>query len=109
MGRIEKRAYMGTVTTDFTMVKAGSLLNANGGFLIMDMESLMMHPYVWEALKRALQVKYLRIEDIAEETGFGTVSLRPAPIPLEVKVVLLGSYDDFEVLQNRHSYPAARL
>jgi lon-related putative ATP-dependent protease len=100
MGRIEKRAYMGTVTTDFTMVKAGSLLNANGGFLIMDMESLMTHPYVWEALKRALQAKYLHIEDIAEETGFGTVSLRPAPIPLEVKVVLLGSYDDFEVLQN---------
>ena len=100
MGRIEKRAYMGTVTTDFTMVKAGSLLNANGGFLIMDMESLMMHPYVWEALKRTLQAKYLQIEDIAEETGFGTVSLRPAPIPIEVKVVLLGSYDDFEVLQN---------
>ncbi len=100
MGRIEKRAYMGTVTTDFTMVKAGSLLNANGGFLIMDMESLMMHPYVWEALKRALQAKDLPIEDIAEEAGFGTVSLRPAPIPLEVKVVLLGSYDDFEVLQD---------
>jgi lon-related putative ATP-dependent protease len=100
MGRIEKRAYMGTVTTDFTMVKAGSLLNANGGFLIMDIESLMMHPYVWEALKRALRAKFLQIEDIAEETGFGTVSLRPAPIPLEVKVVLLGSYDDFEVLQN---------
>ncbi len=100
MGRIEKRAYMGTVTTDFTMVKAGSLLNANGGFLIMGMESLMMHPYVWEALKRTLQAKYLQIEDIAEETGFGTVSLRPAPIPIEVKVVLLGSYDDFEVLQN---------
>ena len=100
MGRIEKRAYMGTVTTDFTMVKAGSLLNANGGFLIMDIESLMMHPYVWEALKRALRAKYLQIEDIAEETGFGTVSLRPSPIPLQVKVVLLGSYDDFEVLQN---------
>ena len=100
MGRIEKRAYMGTVTTDFSMVKAGSLLNANGGFLIMDMESLLMHPYVWEALKRALRAKCLQIEDIAEETGFGTVSLRPAPIPLQVKVVLLGSYDDFEVLQN---------
>jgi lon-related putative ATP-dependent protease len=100
MGRIEKRAYMGTVTTDFSMVKAGSLLNANGGFLIMELESLMMHPYVWEALKRALRAKFLQIEDIAEETGFGTVSLRPEPIPLEVKVVLLGSYDDFEVLQN---------
>jgi lon-related putative ATP-dependent protease len=100
MGRIEKRAYMGTVTTDFTMVQAGSLLNANGGFLIMDMESLLKNPYVWEALKRALQTKCLYIEDITEETGFGTVSLRPEPIPLELKVILLGSYDNFEVLQN---------
>lgn len=100
IGRIEKRAYMGAVTTDFTMVQAGSLLNANGGFLIMDMESLLMNPFVWEAVKRALQIKCLYIEDIAEETGFGTVSLRPEPIPLEVKVILLGSYDSFEVLQN---------
>ena len=100
MGRIEKRAHMGTVTTDFTMVQAGSLLNANGGFLIMEMESLLMNPYVWEALKRTLQTKFLYIEDIAEETGFGTVSLRPEPIPIEVKVILLGSYDNFEVLQN---------
>jgi lon-related putative ATP-dependent protease len=99
MGRIEKRAYMGTVTTDFTMVQAGSLLNANGGFLIMDMESVLTNPYVWEALKRTLQTKCLYIEDITEETGFGTVSLRPAPIPLEVKVILLGSYDNFDILQ----------
>ena len=100
MGRIEKRAHMGTVTTDFTMVQAGSLLEANGGFLIMDMESLLMNSYVWEALKRALQNKSIQIEDIAEETGFGTVSLRPEAIPLEVKVILLGSYDAFEALQN---------
>jgi lon-related putative ATP-dependent protease len=99
-GRIEKRAYMGTVTTDFSMVQAGSLLNADGGFLILDMESVMMYPYVWETLKRALQTKFLHIEDMAEETGFGTVSLRPEPIPLEVKVILLGSYDVFELLQN---------
>ena len=100
MGRIEKRAYMGTVTTDFTMVQAGSLLNANGGFLIMDMESVLMNPYVWETLKRTLRTKCLYIEDIPEESGFGTVSLRPAPIPLEVKVILLGSYDNFDILQD---------
>jgi len=100
MGRIEKRALMGTVTTDFTMVQAGSLLEANGGFLIMDMESVLMNPYVWEALKRALQNKSIQIEDIAEETSFGSVSLRPEAIPLEVKVILLGSYEAFEVLQN---------
>ena len=101
MGRIEKRAYMGTVTTDFTMVQAGSLLNANGGFLIMDMESVLMNPYVWETLKRTLRTKCLTIEDIPEESGFGTVSLRPAPIPLEVKVILLGSYDNFDILQDQ--------
>jgi lon-related putative ATP-dependent protease len=100
MGRIEKRAQMGTVTTDFTMVQAGSLLEANGGFLIMDMESVLMSPYVWEALKRALQNKSIQIEDLAEETVFGSVSLRPEAIPLEVKVILLGSYETFEVLQN---------
>ncbi len=100
MGRIEKRAHMGTVTTDFTMVQAGSLLDANGGFLIMDMESVLMTPYLWEALRRALQNKSIQIEDIAEETGFGTVSLRPEAIQLQVKVILLGSYDAFEVLQN---------
>jgi predicted ATP-dependent protease len=99
-GRIEKRAYMGTVSTDFTLVQAGSLLNANGGYLIMEIESLLMHPYVWEALKRALQTQLLAIEDVPEESAFGTTSLRPAPIPLEAKVLLLGSYEAFEWLQN---------
>ncbi len=99
-GRIEKRAYMGTVSTDFTLVQAGSLLNANGGYLIMEIESLLMHPYVWEALKRALQTQRLTIEDVPEESAFGTTSLRPAPIPLEAKVLLLGSYEAFEWLQN---------
>jgi lon-related putative ATP-dependent protease len=99
-GRIEKRAYMGTVNTDFTLVQAGALLNANGGYLIMEIESLLMHPYVWEALKRTLQTQSLSIEDIPEESAFGTTSLRPAPIPLEAKVLLLGSYEAFEWLQN---------
>ena len=102
-GRIEKRAYMGMVNTDFTLVLAGSLLSANGGFLVMEMESLLMHPYVWEALKRALQTKRLSIEDLPEESGVGAVSLKPEPIPLEVKVVLLGGYEAFEALQNYDS------
>jgi lon-related putative ATP-dependent protease len=102
-GRIEKRAMMGTVITDFTMVQAGSLLQANGGYLIMEIESVLMHPFVWEALKRALQNKQLFIEDIPSDAGFSTASLRPEPIPLEVKVILLGSYAPFEVLQNYDS------
>jgi len=99
-GRIEKRAFMGTINTDFTMVQAGSLLNANGGFLIMEIDSVIMNPYVWEALKRTLRTKCLQIEDIPEETGFATTSLKPEPIPLDVKVILLGSYEIFEIIQN---------
>jgi predicted ATP-dependent protease len=99
-GRIEKRAFMGTVNTDFTMVQAGSLLNANGGFLIMEIDAVIMNSYVWEALKRTLRTKCLQIEDIPEETGFAMTSLKPEPIPLDVKVILLGSYEAFEIIQN---------
>ncbi len=99
-GRIEKRAFMGTINTDFTMVQAGSMLNANGGFLIMEIDSVIMNPYVWEALKRTLRVKFLQIEDMPEESGFSTTSLKPEPIPLDVKVILLGSYEAFEIIQN---------
>jgi lon-related putative ATP-dependent protease len=99
-GQIEKRAYMETITTDFTMVQAGSFLRANGGYLIMEIESVLMNPFVWEALKRTLQNKLLSIEDIVSGLGYGTSSLRPEPIPLDVKVILLGSYHIFHMLQN---------
>ena len=99
-GQIEKRTQMGTITTDFTMVQAGSLLRANGGYLIMEVESVLLNPYVWEALKRALQNKLLYIEDVAVGLGYGTASLRPEPIPLEVKVILYGGYYPFQILQN---------
>ena len=99
-GQIEKRAFMGMLMTDFTMVQAGSLLRANGGFLIMEIESLLGHPEVWEALKRALQNKQLFIEDAFAGRGLAAASLRPEPIPLEVKVILLGNYGAFQMLQN---------
>jgi lon-related putative ATP-dependent protease len=102
-GQIEKRAVMGTFITDHTMVQAGALLQANGGFLIMEIESLLMNPMVWDALKRALQNKQLFIEDPPTVAGTASGSLRPQPIPLEVKVVLLGSYQIFQLLQNNDS------
>ena len=102
-GRIEKRAYMGTLTTDFSLVQAGSLLRANGGYLIMEIESLLMNVHVYEALKRALQNKMLLIEDLPTSLGFGAMSLRPQPIPLDVKVILIGSYQLFHLLQNHDS------
>lgn len=102
-GQIEKRAFMGAITTDFTMVQAGSLLQANGGFLILEIESVLTNPMVWEALKRALQNKKLAIEDPPNAVGYSAGTLRPQPIPLEVKVVLLGNYQTFQLLQNYDS------
>jgi len=99
-GQIEKRAVMGTLTTDFTMVQSGSLLQANGGYLILEILPVLQNPFVWEALKRALQNKELKIEDTPAMMGYGTASLRPQPIPLDVKVVLVGSYRLFHLLQN---------
>jgi lon-related putative ATP-dependent protease len=99
-GSIEKKAFMGTLMTDFSMVQAGSLLRANGGYIILEIESVLLNGPVWEALKRALQNKLLYIEDVAGVMGLGTASLRPEPIPLEVKVILLGSYDIFQLLQD---------
>ncbi len=99
-GRIEKKAFMGTLITDFTMVQSGSLLQANGGFLILEVESALAHRQVWESLKRALQNKMLCIEDMAHDLGMGTASLRPTPVALDVKVILLGGYEPFQILQN---------
>jgi lon-related putative ATP-dependent protease len=65
----------------------------------MEAESVLINPFVWDTLKRSLQTKMLAIEDIAEETAFGTVSLRPEPIPLDVKIILMGEYGLYETLQ----------
>ncbi len=102
-GQIEKKTFMGTVISDFTMVQSGSLARANGGILIMDVESVLTAPYVWDALKRALQNRQIFIEDVSGSAGFGVASLRPEPIPVDVKVILLGDYAPFQLLQNQDS------
>jgi lon-related putative ATP-dependent protease len=99
-GLIEKRAVMGSVMTGFSMVQAGSLLRANGGYLILEIDAMLMNNFVWESLKRALQNKLLYIEDVPSGLGNMVVSLRPEPIPVDVKVILLGSYEIFHKLQN---------
>jgi lon-related putative ATP-dependent protease len=98
-GQIEKRLNMESQGSDFNMVKAGSLLLANGGYLIMELETLLMNPYAWEALKRALQTRSITIEDVPSEMGPASVSLKPDPIPLDIKIILLGEYSTFENLQ----------
>ena len=98
-GRMEKRAKFGAVYSDFTLVQPGSLLRANGGYLILDIESVLTNPFVWETLKRALRDQDVRIEDVQEQLGYVTVSsLKPKPIPLDVKVILIGQREIFDLL-----------
>ncbi len=99
-GYIDKKTVMGAVTTDFTMVQAGSLLQANGGYLIVEVEALLMDPKVWEILKRSLQNKQLYIQDAPYGSVVFTGSLRPEPIPLEVKIILVGNHATFNLLQS---------
>jgi lon-related putative ATP-dependent protease len=99
-GRIEKKVENGIYFTDFTMIKAGSVLKANGGYLILHASDLFMYPLVWENLKSILRYKAILIEDIGENMGFlPTSGLRPEPIPIDLKVVLIGSHYLHEMLQ----------
>lgn len=91
VGRIEYRARMGTLLADFNLVKAGALHRANGGYLILDAHRILAEPKVWDALKRAVHDGEVRIESLAHAMGLATTtSLDPEPIPLDVKVVLMG-------------------
>lgn len=91
LGRVEHESRMGTLFTQFMLIKSGALHRANGGYLILDAQKVMQQPFAWEGLKRALTSKELRIESLGESLGLiSTVSLEPQPIPLDVKVVLVG-------------------
>lgn len=90
-GRVEYQSQMGTLVTDFTLIKPGDLHRANGGYLILDVRRLLLQPFAWEGLKRALCSGEICIEPLERSLGLmSTVSLDPEPIPLDVKVVLLG-------------------
>ncbi|MGQ9902844.1 MAG: Lon protease family protein [Anaerolineae bacterium] len=90
-GRIEKETQYGALYTDFTMVKAGALHQANGGYLVIPAEDLLSVPFSWESLKRALRSRQVEIEEPGELLGYITAkSLRPQPIPLNIKVILIG-------------------
>jgi len=91
VGRIEHVEHLGALVTDFTLIKPGVLHQAAGGYLVLDVRKLLMQPYAYEALKRALRSRHVRIDSLSQLLGFAhTVSLEPEPIPLDVKVVLLG-------------------
>ncbi|MDO9461068.1 MAG: ATP-binding protein [Alphaproteobacteria bacterium] len=91
VGRVEHIAQMGALVTNFMLIKPGALHRANGGYLLIDSRALLMQPFAWETLKRALWNRETRIESPADMLSMvSTISLEPEPIPLRTKVVLFG-------------------
>lgn len=100
VGRVEHVAHMGTLLTNFTLIKAGALHRANGGYLMLDAVKVLAQPNAWESLKWALRAGQVRIESLAQSLGWvSTASLEPEPIPLSVKVVLFGERLHYYLLQ----------
>ncbi len=91
IGRVEYIAQFGALITDFNLIKPGALHRANGGYLVMDAHKLLMNPFAWEDLKRALRGREVKVESPGQSLGLmSTLSLEPEAIPLDVKVVLIG-------------------
>ena len=92
-GRIEHvMQYGGVAVTDFTMIRAGALHRANGGYLVIDAREVLMNPFVWDSLKRCIRNSEIRIEDVLEQYRFMTmVSLKPEPVQMRAKIVLIGT------------------
>jgi len=92
VGRLEYRPMAGGAVTDFTLIKPGSLHRANGGYLILQALDVLSNPFSWDALKRSLCSRQATIENIGEQwTPVPAAALRPEPIPLDLKVILVGS------------------
>jgi lon-related putative ATP-dependent protease len=101
VGRVEHIAQMGTLVTDFLLIKPGALHRANGGYLLVDARKLLLSPFAWEALKRAIKGREVRIEPPSEMAGLNLVStqsLDPEPIPLDLRVVLFGDRELYYLL-----------
>ncbi len=98
IGRVEMRAEFGTLVSDYRHVKAGALHRANGGYLVLDARVLLRQPLAWEALKQALRNHRIRIEEGFQTGVLVAATLTPEPIPLDVKVVLIGDAETYYFL-----------
>lgn len=99
-GFIETVTYKGTVYTDFSLIRPGSLHRANGGYLLMDATKVLEQGFVWDALKRAIRSREISIHSLERElTLSGTISLEPEAVPLDVKLVLFGDRETWLLLQ----------
>jgi len=99
VGRVEHIAQMGALVTDFLLIKPGAMHRANGGYLLIDARKLLLSPFAWEALKRTLKAREIRIEQPSEVSGLiSTQSLDPEAIPLDIKVVIFGDRELYYLL-----------
>ncbi|GGI72019.1 Lon protease family protein [Shewanella gelidii] len=100
-GYVENATYRGTVFTDFSLIRPGSLHKANGGVLLMDAVKVLEQPYVWDGIKRSLRSRNLNLSSLEREVSLsGTISLDPEPIPLDVKIVLFGDHETYRLLEH---------
>jgi len=101
IGKTEYRSFFGGVSTDFNMIKAGALHRANGGYLIVNVLDVLTSPLAWDALKRAIRSEEIRIELMGEQFRvIPAVTIKPEPIPLDVKIVLIGNPYIYMLLYN---------
>jgi predicted ATP-dependent protease len=99
LGRVDYRATVGAMHTDFQLIRPGALHRANGGYLVLQARDVLLSPFAWHALKRALRDGELRIENLGEQfSAFPTATLKPEPIALNVKVVLIGDLQTYMLL-----------
>jgi lon-related putative ATP-dependent protease len=99
IGRIEHRAQFGAMFTDFTQIRPGALHRANGGYLVAEAKNVLLNPLAWDGLKRALRNRRIKIEEMSQFYGLvATVTLEPEPIPLDLKVVLIGDERLYQLL-----------
>ncbi len=98
-GKIEQEANLGALTTDFSLIRPGAMHRANGGYLVLPIEEVISSPLSWDGLKHALQNSEVTIEDATEKLGFMIArSLRPEPVPLNIKVILIGRAEIYQLL-----------
>ncbi len=99
IGRIEQKLRAGETITDFTRIRAGALFKANGGYLVLEAQDLLRDPAAWEGLKRALKNRAVELDDPGEPGRMIAIaSIRPEPVPLSLKVVLIGTPDLYYAL-----------
>jgi lon-related putative ATP-dependent protease len=99
-GRIERKSYMGALVTNFQLIKAGSILKARGGYLVVNALDVLTSPGVWESLKKVVKYNQVRIEDLGEQYSLVPLAgMKPEPIPTKLKIIMIGSTRIYRLLQ----------